>query len=79
MAPDDFRFGVFEIDLPRRRAVHADTPLHLTPKVFDLLCCLVEHRDRSVSKGELKAALWPGLRVEEATLIDIMLAMLLCL
>ena len=68
MAHEDLRFGVFEIDLPRRRAAHADTPLHLTPKVFDLLWCLVQHRDRSVSKGELKAALWPGLRVEEATL-----------
>ena len=68
MAHEDLRFGVFEIDLLRRRAVYADTPLHLTPKVFDLLCCLVQHRDRSVSKIELKEALWPGLRVEEANL-----------
>lgn len=72
MAPERLRFGVFEIDVLRRRAVYAGTPLHLTPKVFDLLCCLVQHRDRKVTKPELKQALWPGVRVEEANLTQTM-------
>ncbi len=68
MAPERLRFGVFEVDPPRRRAAYADTPLHLTPKVFDLLCCLVEHRDRTVTKAELRRTLWPDHTVEEGNL-----------
>ena len=32
----------------------------LQPRVFDLLCYLVRHRERVVSKDELLDALWPG-------------------
>lgn len=34
--------------------------LKLQPRVFDLLCYLVRHRERVVSKDELLDALWPG-------------------
>ena len=37
----------------------------LQPRVFDLLCYLVEHRDRVVSKEELLDTLWPGVVVTE--------------
>lgn len=34
--------------------------LKLQPRVFDLLCYLVRHRERVVTKDELLDALWPG-------------------
>lgn len=34
--------------------------IKLQPRVFDLLCYLVRHRERVVSKDELLDALWPG-------------------
>ena len=34
--------------------------IRLQPRVFDLLCYLVRHRERVVSKDELLDALWPG-------------------
>ena len=40
----------------------------LQPRVFDLLCYLVEHRDRVVGKEELLDALWPGVVVTESSL-----------
>ncbi len=34
--------------------------IRLQPRVFDLLCYLVRHRERVVGKDELLDALWPG-------------------
>ena len=34
--------------------------VRLQPRVFDVLCYLVRHRDRVVPKDELLDALWPG-------------------
>ena len=54
-----FRFGPFHL-LPNRRALSAkgrNVPLGGRP--FDLLVALVEHRDRILSKEELKALVWP--------------------
>ncbi|MDH3321060.1 MAG: winged helix-turn-helix domain-containing protein [Betaproteobacteria bacterium] len=40
----------------------------LGARAFDLLMCLIEHRDRVVTKNELMAQIWPGLVVEENNL-----------
>jgi DNA-binding winged helix-turn-helix (wHTH) protein len=40
----------------------------LAPKVFEVLCYLIEHRDRVVSKQELCAQVWEGLAISDATL-----------
>jgi predicted ATPase/DNA-binding winged helix-turn-helix (wHTH) protein len=44
------------------------TPVVLGSRAFDLLLCLIEHRDRVVSKGELLELVWPGVVVEENNL-----------
>jgi len=40
----------------------------LGSRAFDLLLCLIEHRDRVITKGELLELVWPGVVVEENNL-----------
>src|SRR5438093_11337990 len=42
--------------------------MHLSPKAFDLLRVLVDHRDRALSKAELLERVWPGVFVSDASL-----------
>lgn len=55
-----FRFGPCELDEARRSLAAHGRELKLQPRVFDLLCYLVRHRERVVSKDELLEQLWPG-------------------
>ena len=55
-----FRFGPCELDEARRSLAAQGRELKLQPRVFDLLCYLVRHRERVVTKDELLDALWPG-------------------
>jgi two-component system, OmpR family, KDP operon response regulator KdpE len=47
-----------EIDLGMRRVVAKGQEVHLTPKEFDLLHCLLEHPNSSVPHGRLLQAVW---------------------
>jgi DNA-binding winged helix-turn-helix (wHTH) protein len=58
-AATTFRFGPCELDPARRSLTVHGRELKLQPLVFDLLCYLVRHRDRVVTKDELLEALWP--------------------
>jgi DNA-binding winged helix-turn-helix (wHTH) protein/tetratricopeptide (TPR) repeat protein len=55
-----YRFGPCELDEARRALTAHGQEIRLQPRVFDLLCYLVRHRERVVSKDELLEALWPG-------------------
>jgi DNA-binding winged helix-turn-helix (wHTH) protein len=61
-------FGTFTLDVPRRLVRRGGTPVHLTPKAFDLLHVLVTEAPRVVTKGELHARLWAKAFVSDATL-----------
>ncbi|HET9358229.1 MAG TPA: winged helix-turn-helix domain-containing protein, partial [Vicinamibacterales bacterium] len=63
-----YEFAPFVLDPAKRLLLRHGVPQTLTPKAFDVLLLLVEHRDRVVSKDELLATLWPGTFVEEANL-----------
>jgi Tol biopolymer transport system component/DNA-binding winged helix-turn-helix (wHTH) protein len=63
-----FEFAPFVLDPAKRLLLRDGVPQTLTPKAFDVLVLLVEHRDRVVSKDELLRTLWPGTFVEEANL-----------
>lgn len=66
--PANYRFDRFELR-PSERALLADgAPVALGSRAFDLLLCLVTHRDRVVPKDEVLAQVWPGLVVEENNL-----------
>lgn len=55
-----YRFGPCELDEARRALTAHGREIKLQPRVFDLLCYLLRHRERVVSKDELLDALWPG-------------------
>ena len=62
------RFGRFEW-LPDSRELRLDgQALPMGGRAFDVLRCLIEHRERLVAKDELLDAVWPGLVVEENNL-----------
>ncbi len=64
----EWRFGAVEIHPAQRRAFVDGQIVPLGGRAFDLLCVLVEHRDRVMSKSELLDMVWPGLVVEENNL-----------
>src|SRR5690242_21736513 len=63
-----YRFGQFVLDSRRRTLSHADLPISLTPKAFDVLLFLAQHPNRLVTKEELLKAVWGDTFVEEGNL-----------
>jgi DNA-binding winged helix-turn-helix (wHTH) protein/Flp pilus assembly protein TadD len=63
-----FEFEGFKLNTLNRLVFRGDHPVSLPPKAFDILCFLIEHRDRVVTKAELLKAVWPGTFVEEGNL-----------
>ena len=61
-------FGPFIIDPEARLLRRGQADLHLSPKAFDLLWLLVEHRPRVIEKGELHARIWPDTHVADGSL-----------
>jgi predicted ATPase/DNA-binding winged helix-turn-helix (wHTH) protein len=69
--PDPCRFGAaarFELRARECLLLDAGQPVALGGRAFDLLCALVQRRDRVVPRGELIDAVWPGRVVEENNL-----------
>ena len=64
------RFGAFAFDSATRELHHERTPVHLSPKAFDLLQILIERRPALVTKAELQDRLWPDVVVVEANLAN---------
>jgi TolB-like protein/DNA-binding winged helix-turn-helix (wHTH) protein len=60
--------GEFEIRPDERRVLVGGQPALLGARAFDLLMCLIDHRDRVVNKNELLEMVWPGSVVEENNL-----------
>jgi TolB-like protein/DNA-binding winged helix-turn-helix (wHTH) protein len=63
-----YRFGQFVLDSRRRTLSHADSPISLTPKAFDVLLFLAQNPNRLVTKEELLQAVWGDTFVEEGNL-----------
>ena len=62
------QFADITLDSDSRQLVRGGTPVHLSPKAFDVLCHLVERRPKAVTKTELFELAWPGTFVVEANL-----------
>jgi DNA-binding winged helix-turn-helix (wHTH) protein/tetratricopeptide (TPR) repeat protein len=63
-----YHFGDCRVD-PAARELHRNgTLLALSPKVFDCLVYLIEHRDRAVGRDELIAAVWGKADVSDTLL-----------
>ena len=68
MASETYRFGEYELDIARHLLRRGGEAVHVEPRAFDLLCHLVVHRDRMVSKNELLDEVWGDRFVSEAAL-----------
>jgi predicted ATPase/class 3 adenylate cyclase len=63
-----YSFDGVEVDTDRLQVLRDGAPEHVEPQVFDVLCYLIEHRDRVVTKLELFDEIWGGAFVGESTL-----------
>jgi Tol biopolymer transport system component/DNA-binding winged helix-turn-helix (wHTH) protein len=53
-----YEFGDVSVDLRRMAVLRNGKPIALEPKTFDVLCFLIEQRDRLVTKDELLDKVW---------------------
>jgi DNA-binding winged helix-turn-helix (wHTH) protein len=63
-----YEFGPFQLDPVKRIVLREGTPVPLTPKTFDTLLVLVQHRGQVLDKDGLMKTLWPDTVVEERNL-----------
>jgi DNA-binding winged helix-turn-helix (wHTH) protein/tetratricopeptide (TPR) repeat protein len=63
-----YLFGECRLDLSARELHCAGELLSLSPKVFDCIAYLIEHRDRAVGRDELIAAVWGRVDVTDTLL-----------
>jgi pimeloyl-ACP methyl ester carboxylesterase/DNA-binding winged helix-turn-helix (wHTH) protein len=61
-------FDSFTIDVPARELRAAGKPVAVEPKVLDLLVCLIEGRDRVVTKEALVETVWNGRIISDAAI-----------
>jgi len=69
-ARQSLTFGRFVLDLQRGMLLLDGREIPLRPKTFAVLCYLVQHPDRLVSKEELLTAVWQNLVVTDDTLVQ---------
>ena len=58
----------FVLDMARRELRRGELPVHVEPKVFDLIALLVRHPLRVVETREITAELWPSENVCDGAL-----------
>jgi DNA-binding winged helix-turn-helix (wHTH) protein len=63
-----YEFDGFRVENGKRQLFHDGSPIPLTPKVFDTLLYLIQHKGEVVTKEDLMGAIWPGRIVEENNL-----------
>src|SRR5262245_35712838 len=63
-----YAFGSCELDTDLYVLRRADQVVQLSPKVFQVLLYLLEHRDRVIDKDELCEQVWPEQFIADATL-----------
>ncbi|MFI5887322.1 winged helix-turn-helix domain-containing protein [Streptomyces sp. NPDC051554] len=68
MVGDKYYFGEYKLDMARHQLRRNGAPVHVEPRALDLLCHLIERRDRIVPKHELLDEVWGDRFVSEAAL-----------
>ncbi len=69
--PVKLRIGELTFDIEARQLLRGNEEVHLSPKAFELLKTLLQHRPRAMSKEELHEQLWPATFVSEANLASL--------
>jgi Tol biopolymer transport system component/DNA-binding winged helix-turn-helix (wHTH) protein len=67
-ARPSYEFGPFRLDISEHVLFRDGRPVPLTPKVFDVLCVLVQNHGHLVEKERLLKEVWPDAFVEEGAL-----------
>src|SRR5215475_10568055 len=67
-APRGLRFPPFRLDPDNALLWRGSTEIHLTPKAFAVLHCLIERHGQLVTKDVLLERVWPGTVVGDAVL-----------
>ena len=62
------QFADCVLDVDARTVCRETAAIHLSPKAFELLAALIEHRGRALSKSELLERVWPNVFVSDASL-----------
>lgn len=62
------RFGRFTWFPSQRKLLEGAHPVPIGARAYDLLCVLIDNRDRVMTKDELLELAWPGVVVEENNL-----------
>lgn len=63
-----YAFGPFELDTSTLELRRGGDLVSIEPQVFELLLCLIENRDRVLSKDDLIDAVWGGRIVSDAAI-----------
>lgn len=63
-----YKFSDFYLNLEDFSLSRLGAPVEIKPKVFDLLCLLIEHRERVLTREEIFSTLWSGREVCDTTL-----------
>lgn len=63
-----YRFGEYSLDPAMFQLTRGNEEVSVQPQVFEVLRCLIENRERVVSKDDLIDAVWDGRIVSDATL-----------
>src|SRR6266403_970102 len=63
-----YEFGPFRIDIEGYLLPRGEESIQLSPKVFETLLFLVQHRGRVCKKDEIISSIWPDTFVEESNL-----------
>ena len=74
-----YRFDRFTLDPATRQLLREGEEIHMSPKAFDLLRCLIENRSRAMSRDELQSILWPSTFVLETNLASLVAEIRRCL
>ena len=72
MSERRFHFGDCTINVSARELRRAGQLLTISPKVFDCIAYLIEHRDRAIGRDELIAAVWGKVDVADPLLGQIL-------
>ena len=62
-------FPPFRLDWANERLWRGEQPIHLRPKTFAVLRCLLEHPGQLLTKATLLQTVWPETVVSEAVLL----------
>ena len=65
------RFGDCVFDAGTREVSRGDRSVAVSPKAFALLELLIEARPGAISKAHIRERIWPGVRVSEANLANL--------